>query len=176
MLPGKGGYQMEEDLRKKAISRYCKGEKPKSIYRDLKRSKYWFFKWLKRYQSGVPEWFKDKLRTPVNQPSALSKIEKERIINVRKHLESQKFTQIGVSAIKWELRKSGFTIPSDSTINRVLKREGLVKKNFVYPQRGWVSIFHWSAELQQHSPSGSVGATVHQKRWQILLLQCNRPI
>ena len=141
---------MEENLRKKAISRYCKGEKPKSICRDvndprpqgvgfysqLKRIKYWFFKWLKRYQSGDPDWFKNKPRTPVNRPSELSEIEKERIINVGKYLESQNLTQTGASAIKWELRKSGFTIPSDSTINRVLKREGLVKKNFIYPQRG----------------------------------------
>lgn len=133
---------MEQDLRQKAISRYCKGKKPKSIYTDLERSKYWFFKWLKRYQSGDPEWFKDKLRAPINRPSALSDIEKERIINVRKHLESQKFAQTGASAIKWELTKSGFNFPSDSTINRVLKREGLVKKNFVYPQRGRVSVFH----------------------------------
>ncbi|RLB20397.1 MAG: hypothetical protein DRG76_11095 [Deltaproteobacteria bacterium] len=131
----KGGYQMEEDLRQEAISRYRNGEKPKSIYTDLKRSKYWFFKWLKRYQSGDPDWFKDKSRAPINRPSALSEVEKQRIINVRKHLESQRFAQIGASAIKWELKKSGFTLPSDSTINRVLKREGLIKKNFLYSQR-----------------------------------------
>jgi len=135
-LPGgKGGYQMEEELRKKAIFRYCNGEKPKSIYTDLKRSKYWFFKWRKRYQSGDPEWFKDKSRSPTNRPSALSEVEKQRIINVRRHLESQKFAQIGASAIKWELKKSGFAFPSDSTINRVLKREGLIKKNFICFQR-----------------------------------------
>ena len=127
---------MEEELRQKAVRRYCKGETPKSIYTALKRSKYWFFKWLKRYQSGDPEWFKDKSRAPIYRPSALSDLEKERIINVRKYLESQKFAQTGSSAIKWELKKSGFTFPSDSTINRVLKREGLVKKNFIYPQRG----------------------------------------
>jgi len=127
---------MEEDLRQNAISRYCKGEKPKSIYTDLKRSKYWFFKWLKRYQSGDPEWFKDRSKAPIKRPSALDEVEKERIINVRKHLESQKFAQTGASAIKWELSKSGFTFPSDRTINRVLKREGLVKKNSLYPQRG----------------------------------------
>ena len=121
---------MEEDFRRKAISRYCAGEKPKAIYTDLKRSKYWFFKWLNRYQSGDPEWFKDKSRAPVNRPFALSEIEKERIINIRKNLESQKFAQTGASAIKWELTKSGCSFPSDSTINRVLKREGLIKKKF----------------------------------------------
>ena len=50
---------MEQDLRKTAIERYLEGELPKSIYTDLKRSRNWFFKWLKRYKSGEPDWFKD---------------------------------------------------------------------------------------------------------------------
>lgn len=127
---------MEEEIRQKAISRYCQGEKPKSIYMDLSRSKVWFFKWLNRYQSGDPEWFKDKSKAPINRPTKLNEIEKERIIKVRSHLESQRFAQTGASAIKWELTKSGYTFPSDSTIHRVLKREGMIKKNFIRSQRG----------------------------------------
>jgi len=46
---------MEQELRKQAIKRYRDNEKPKSIYTDMNRSKYWFFKWLKRYQSGEPD-------------------------------------------------------------------------------------------------------------------------
>ena len=125
---------MEQKLRKQAIQRYRNNEKPKSIYTDLNRSKFWFFKWLKRYQSGDPDWYKDKSRAPHTRPTALSEIDKQRIISVRQRLESQKFAQTGASAIKWELSKSGSSFPSDRTINRVLKREGLVKKNFVYCQ------------------------------------------
>ena len=119
---------MEQQLRKQAIRRYIKGESPKSIYTDLNRSKNWFFKWLKRYKSGNPDWYKGKSRAPKRMPSAISEVERQRIISVRSKLESQKFAQIGASAIKWELRKSGFEFPSDRTINRVLKREGLIKK------------------------------------------------
>ena len=126
---------MEQELRKTAVNRYLKGETPKSIYTDLKRSKNWFFKWLKRYKSGEPEWYKDKTKAPVNRPAAISKVERQRIISTRTHLESQKFAQIGPSAIKWELSKSGYSLPSDSTIKRVLKSEGLIKKNFVCSQR-----------------------------------------
>ena len=125
---------MEQDLRKKAISLYLKGETPKSIYTELKRSKNWFFKWLKRYQTGDPDWYKDKSTVPKRQPAAIGKVDRERIICVRTRLEAQKFAQIGASAIKWELAKSGFGFPSDRTINRVLKKEGLVKKNFVHSQ------------------------------------------
>ena len=120
---------MEQELRKQAIRRYQNNEKPKAIYTDLDRSKYWFFKWLKRYKSGDPDWYKDQSRAPHGRPSALREIDKQRIVSVRERLESLKFAQTGASAIKWELSKSGFSFPSDRTINRVLKREGLVKKN-----------------------------------------------
>ena len=127
---------MEQEIRKKAINQYLKGASPKSIYTELNRSKYWFFKWLKRYQTGDPEWYQDKSRAPKNQPTAISETDKQRIVSVRTRLESQKFAQVGASAIKWELTKSGHQFPSDRTINRVLKKEGLVKKNFVHSQRG----------------------------------------
>ena len=110
---------MEQALRKQAIKRYLSGEKPKSIYTDLSRSKYWFFKWLKRYKSGDPNWYKDKPRTPHRQPTALSEVDKQRIITLRQRLESQKFAQIGASAIKWGLNKAGCSFPSDRNINRV---------------------------------------------------------
>jgi hypothetical protein len=126
---------MEQELRKTAVERYLKGESPKSIYTDLKRSKYWFFKWLKRYKSGDPKWYRDNSRAPIKRPTEISDIERQRIISVRTHLESQKFAQIGPSAIKWELRKSGYKLPSDSTVKRVLKSEGFIKKNFVCSKR-----------------------------------------
>ncbi|BBO77466.1 hypothetical protein DSCW_48830 [Desulfosarcina widdelii] len=126
---------MEQNLRKQAIYRYLKGESPKSIYTDLHRSKNWFFKWLKRYQTGDSNWYKGRSRAPKRMPTAIGELEKQRIISVRSQLESQKFAQIGASAIKWELSKSGFDFPSDRTINRVLKREGLIKKKHVRSQR-----------------------------------------
>lgn len=125
---------MEQELRKKAISRYLQGEAPKAIYTDLKRSKYWFFKWLKRYKTGESDWFKDKSRAALQRPTQISETERQLIVSVRTRLESERFAQIGASAIKWELTKSGHSFPSDRTINRVLKREGLIKKNFVHSQ------------------------------------------
>ena len=120
---------MEQELRRQAIQRYQNNEKPKAIYTDLNRSKYWFFKWLKRFKSGDPDWYKDQSRAPKNSPKRISQADEQRIIEVRKNLESQPFAQTGASAIKWELSKSGFSFPSDRTINRVLKREGLINKN-----------------------------------------------
>lgn len=135
---------MEQDLRKQAIARYLKGESPKSIYCDLDRSKNWFFKWLKRYQSGKPNWYEDQSRAPLKRPKAISGTDRKRIIETRRHLESQKYAQTGPSAIKWELTKAGHNLPSDSTIKRVLRQEGLIKKNSIRPQRGRVSLFQRS--------------------------------
>jgi len=127
---------MTEEQKKQAIQRFLKGEKPKSIYTNLGRSKDWFFKWLKRYKSGAPEWYKKHSRAPIKRPGQISEHQKQSIVPTRNRLEAQKFAQTGVSAIKWELSKQGLLFPSDSTINRVLKREGLVKKNFIHPQGG----------------------------------------
>ena len=126
---------MEQELRKQAIKRYLNGERPKSIYTDLSRSKYWFFKWLKRYHSGDPDWYKDQSRAPNRQPTAISEVDKQRIVSVRQRLESHKFAQIGVSAIKWELNKAGCAFPSDRSINRILKREGFIKKKLLTSPR-----------------------------------------
>ena len=81
---------MEQELRKKAIKRYLQGETPKSIYSDLGRSKNWFFKWLRRYQSGDCHWYKDQSRSPIRRPTALNDIDKQRIICVRQRLESHR--------------------------------------------------------------------------------------
>ena len=125
---------MEQEIRKKAIERYLKGESPKSIYTNLGRSRYWFFKWIKRYKTGDASWYKDKSKVPKSSPTTIDKIDRQRIVATRRRLESQQFAQIGASAIKWELSKSGFDFPSDRTINRVLKREGLIKKKRIRSQ------------------------------------------
>ena len=63
---------MEQDLRKQAIERYLKENPLKTYTAILDRSKNWFFKWLKRYQSGEPNWYKDRSRAPVNRPKAIN--------------------------------------------------------------------------------------------------------
>lgn len=123
---------MEEETRKKAILRYLNGESPKSICRDLNRSKYWFFKWLGRFRTGDLDWYKDRSRAPLRRARQISEPRRALIVSTRKRLEAEPFAQTGVSAIKWELRKLGADFPSDRTINRILNKEGLVKKNLVY--------------------------------------------
>ena len=134
---------MEEEIRKEALFRYSvKGESPQTICTELKRSKPWFFKWLRRFQTGDLHWYKDKSKAPVRRPTRISDKERALIVSIRRQLESEAFAQVGVSAIKWELSKLGVRFPSDRTINRILKKEGLVKKNCLCSQRSRVSLFH----------------------------------
>lgn len=133
---------MEEEIRKTAILRYIKGESPKAIYESLERSKHWFFKWLRRYQGGKSGWYKDNSRAPLRKPTRINDEERHLIVSIRKRLESEPFAQVGVSAIKWELHKLGLDFPSDRTINRILRREGLVKKNILQPQGCRISLFY----------------------------------
>jgi hypothetical protein len=88
------------------------------------------------YREKNQKWYKGQSKAPIARPGQIKEEQKNAIILTRNRLEAQRFAQVGVSAIKWELNKQGIQFPSDSTMNRVLKREGLVKKNFIYPQGG----------------------------------------
>ena len=92
---------MEKDLRKLAIERYLKGESQKTVYTDICRSKNWFFKWLRRYQSGDPNWSAGHSRVPANRPKSISSADRKRIVEIRCQLEFQRYAQTGPSAIKW---------------------------------------------------------------------------
>ena len=91
---------MEEEIRKAAIMDYVKGEPPKEIYTRLNRSKKWFFKWLKRYQTGNGEWYKEQSRAPRSQARETPREQKALVLATRKRLEEERFAQVGSSAIK----------------------------------------------------------------------------
>lgn len=118
----------EERLRIKAISRYLAGEPPPAIWKSLGRSNYWFFKWLSRFKSGDENWCKSLSRAPKNPHRSIDQKFEELIINIRKKLENTKYAQIGAVAISWELKKLKLEPPPTWTINRILKRHGLIKK------------------------------------------------
>ena len=61
----------------------------------------------------------------------------QRIVNIRKTLAARStletfYAPIGADSISWELNKLGIEadkMPSIATINRILKRNGLIKKS-----------------------------------------------
>jgi len=166
----------EETLRNMAVKQYLQGKDPISIYREIGRSKKWFFKWLRRYRSGAADWYRDQSKAPQSHPRQISPEMRKLIVNVRTQLERNIYAQIGAFAIKWEFKKLGLTPPSDSTINRTLRREGFIKKNSLSSQRGRVSLFHKAFENQPHPSGGSHGAKIYQERWPFLFTQRYRSL
>lgn len=126
----------ESELREEAIKKYENGESPKKIYQNLGRSESWFFKWLKRYQNEGKHWAQSRSRRPHRIPHKIDKSLEQAVIETRKHLEDQRYTQIGALNISWHMREKGITPPSISTINRIIKRNNLVRKRTPYEPKG----------------------------------------
>lgn len=166
----------EHALRKLAVEQFLRGRKPASIYREMGRSKKWFFKWLGRYHSGDAHWYRDLSKAPRAHPHQIDPHTRKLIIKLRTQLDEHPYAQIGTSAIKWEFRKLGLTPPSDSTINRVVRKEGLVKKNTLQAQRCRIPLFHTGLGFQQHPSGRSAWAEIHQGRWPFLFPQCHGSI
>lgn len=135
----------EEELRQGAIIRFLSGARPLAIYRDLGRSKRWFFKWLGRYKSGSPDWYVSQYRTPHRLSKRLSPALESKVVEIRSRLLSTKYSQIGANAINWELRKTGLGPLPISTINRVIKRSGLTRKREKRASRH-ISYIDWLLE------------------------------
>jgi transposase-like protein len=166
----------EETLRKMAIEQYLHGKEPVSIYKELGRTKPWFFKWLNRYQSGDKQWFEDQSRAPHTSPHQASRTLEQMIKKIRIQLEENPYAQIGASAIKWECTKLGISPPPDRTINRILKRADLLKKNSLPTQRSGIPLFPGTARVQQHPPSRPARTSLYQKRRPLLFPPCDGPL
>ena len=166
----------EETLRNMAVKQYLQGKDPVSIYREMGRSKKWFFKWLRRYRSGAADWYRNQSKAPQSHPRQISPEMRKIIVNVRTQLERNIYAQIGAFAIKWEFKKLGLTPPSDSTISRTLRREGFIKKNSLSPQRGRLPLFHRAFGIQPYPSGGFYGPKIYQKRWPFLFAQHHRSL
>jgi transposase-like protein len=120
--------------RQRAIERFLHGESPTAIYQSMGYSREWFYKWLRRHESGDPGWAEERSRRPKRSPRrVVSAIEAEILATRRSLARRQLFC--GAQAIAWELREGGLHPPSLRTINRVLERHGLLD----HPRRPYVA-------------------------------------
>ena len=127
------GYTDEVEERINAIQRHVEGEKPAEIYRNIGRSKPWFYKWLNRFKTGKKGWFKGLSRKPEHSPSQTNEQIEQAVVNVRKALMDgtegyTKYSCIGAEAVQFhmeEMRYKPSEIPSISTIKRIIRRNKL---------------------------------------------------
>ncbi|WP_225072570.1 helix-turn-helix domain-containing protein [Desulfuromonas sp. CSMB_57] len=115
-------------LRALAVQRYIAGESPESICTSLGKSRFWLYKWVKRFSVDNPLWFEDHSRRPFltsnRTPSEIEEIVKM----VRLNLYNQNLF-CGAQAILWEIEDLGVNpLPSIRTINRILARNELTHR------------------------------------------------
>lgn len=126
----------KHEVRIEAVRRFLAGERPAArIYRSLSRNKQWFYFWLGRYNRDDDNWYRDRPRRNRVIHNKIGKELEILVCNIRKRLAKTKYAQIGALAIQWELRKLGVEPVPTPTINRIIKRNGLVRKPKIYEKR-----------------------------------------
>lgn len=117
----------EYQKRKTAIDRYNSGETITAIVKSLDKSRQWFYNWLARYKSGSNNWYVNESKVPKHKPGKISSKVEQLVLNTRKRLQTQPFSQIGAITIQYEINKQGLEPPPVWTINRIIARHGLNK-------------------------------------------------
>jgi len=126
----------EKSHREKAIIMYENALSAKDVYKTLKRSEAWFYKWLKRYQMEGKDWAESRSRRPHNIPNKVDPSVEQTIVEIRKKLENQPYAHIGALNIYWHLEQKGIEPPSFPAISRIIKRNNLVRKRKSYEPKG----------------------------------------
>lgn len=120
--------EQREKERQQAIQRSLMGQSPSAICACMGYSRDWFYKWLRRFEAGDPDWFRNRSRRPHRNPARTSRELEEEVIRVRRQLVEQGLFH-GDQAIRWELEDKGVEpLPSLRTIGRILVREGLTRR------------------------------------------------
>jgi transposase InsO family protein len=122
---------MEDEImqvRMLAVRRFKAGESPESICISLGKSRFWLYKWVKRFDGGDPSWFENRSRRPLLTPNRTASEIEEIIKMVRLKLYNQDLF-CGAQAILWEMEDLGIKpLPSARTINRILARYNLTHR------------------------------------------------
>lgn len=114
--------------RELAVKRYLKGESPSAICASLGQSRFWLYKWVKRFDPDDPTWCQDRSRRPINSPRR-TPIEIEEIVKIIRLNLYNNDLFCGAQAIRWEMEDLGvFPLPSERTINRILARNDLTHR------------------------------------------------
>ena len=112
--------------RQQAVQRYRRGESATEICASLGRSVRWLYKWLERAESEG-EWWTERPRGRHGRGNRSSPEIESLVVHTREQLERED-TFHGAQSIAWELDEAQVPRPSIATINRILKRHGLVEK------------------------------------------------
>lgn len=120
----------EEKLRQEAMRLYLQKVSISSIASQLSRSRQWVYKWIeKHHSSSSPDWYKEASRAPKHPFGKTNEHAENAVVEIRKQLSAKPYSQQGAVSIMYELKRLGLTAPSAATINRILKKHDLIKKD-----------------------------------------------
>jgi hypothetical protein len=122
-----------EQLRSRAIELYKQQWNVSDICEVLHCSRSWFYKWLKRYKSADPNWYKERSKAPKTTPNKISYETENMILEARKELASRPYSQYGPQAIYYYLAHNGVEAPPVWTIARTLSRHHVTFKKKASP-------------------------------------------
>ncbi len=126
--------QRDEAERHRAIELYESGVAFEAILREMRRSRAWLAKWLRRFREEGASGLRSRPRTPQRQPRKTSQRILARVVAIREELERRRsrrarFAGTGAEVIRAELaRRRVHPLPSLSTIERILRRSGYPKR------------------------------------------------
>jgi len=128
---------MEQEYQKRidAVKQHLSGQRASYIYKSLGKTKRWFYFWLNRYDPNNENWHKDKSKAPKFSPNKTSAEIETLVCKARDALVKTKYAQRGALTIQWELKKLGAPDIPIWTVNRILKRNNLVKEPEIYEKR-----------------------------------------
>jgi hypothetical protein len=122
---------MEDEIKQHrilAVQRFKNGESPESICTSLGKSRFWLYKWIKRYSNDEASWCENRSRCPLVTPNHTPSEIVEIVKMVRLNLYNQDLF-CGAQAILWEMEDLGAKpLPSIRTINRILARNELTHR------------------------------------------------
>lgn len=115
-----------------AIDMYIAGTNPTCICRELGRSRAWFYKTLRRYQDSGRAGLDSRSRAPRHVANRTPEALEEAVVRVRETISGGtdpdlRYANRGADSIASELEHAQLRPPSRATINRILKRRGLVQ-------------------------------------------------
>jgi len=117
----------EEIIRQEAIRLSLQGYSVQTISKELERSRQWVYKWLSHYKQATDKnWYKSQSKVPKRVVKKTPITIEQTVIEIRKHLSNNAYSQKGAISILYEFERLGITPPSLATINRILKRNNLI--------------------------------------------------
>ena len=91
-----------KQTRQLAVKRFVKGESPSAICASLGKSRFWLYKWVKRFDPDDVTWCHDRSRCPLRSPLRTPKEIEEIVKMIRLSLYNDDLFY-GAQAIRWEV-------------------------------------------------------------------------